>query len=327
MIISQTPLRISFAGGGSDFPPFYRKFGGAVVSTTIDKYVYIAVNRKFDDAIRVSYSRTEEVAGVDQVEHKLVRESLRLLRITGGVEITSIADIPSRGTGLGSSSAFTVGLLHALHGYRQEYITRESLAEESARTEIERCGEQIGKQDQYAAAFGGLNFIRFDPDDTVTVCPIICPRSVLQRLEESLLVFYTGITRAAGSIAVMQSEALATDLAKQKLVQRMVCLANHARDDLQHDRLDGFGEILHENWMLKKELTPAVSTPQVDQWYDLARRAGATGGKLLGAGAGGFLLIYGPPDRHLAIEAALNGLRRIPTALEPRGSRIILYQP
>jgi D-glycero-alpha-D-manno-heptose-7-phosphate kinase len=327
LIISQTPLRMSFAGGGSDFPEFYRTYGGAVVSTTIDKFIYIAVNRKFDSAIRVSYSKTEEVDQVDQVAHILVRESLRMLGIPGGVEITSIADIPSRGTGLGSSSAFTVGLLHALHGFRREYISREDLAAESSRVEIELCGERIGKQDQYAAAFGGLNFIRFDPDDTVTVYPIICPRATTEQLERSLLLFFTGITRATGSVTAEQSDVLAMNPEKQKLVQRMVSLAHQVRDELQQGRLDGFGEVLHENWMLKKELTQGISNGQVDQWYERARHAGASGGKLLGAGAGGFLLFYAPPERHPAIEAALDGLRRVDIRLEPRGSRITLYQP
>ena len=318
---------MSFAGGGSDFPEFYRRCGGAVVSTTIDKFIYIAVNRKFDSAIRVSYSRTEEVEHVDQVEHSLVRESLRMLGIPGAVEITSVADIPSRGTGLGSSSAFTVGLLHALHGHRQEYISREDLATESCRVEIELCGERIGKQDQYATAFGGLNFIEFQPDDTVTVCPIICPRATSEKLERSLLVFYTGITRETGSVTVSQSVDLQMNPEKHGLVRRMVSLAHQLRDQLHRGELDGFGEILHENWMLKKQLSKSISNGQVDWWYERALQAGALGGKLLGAGAGGFMMFYAPPERHPAIEAALEGLRRIDVRLEPRGSRITLYQP
>ncbi|HEY1754103.1 MAG TPA: hypothetical protein VGG72_01810 [Bryobacteraceae bacterium] len=212
MIISQTPLRMSFAGGGSDLPAFYRKFGGAVVSTAIDKYVYVAVNKKFDDAIRISYSRTEEVQSVDMVEHALVREALRCLNIDGGIEITSVADIPSRGTGLGSSSSFTVGLLHALHAYRSRYVSREQLGEESCRVEIERCGERIGKQDQYAAAFGGLNFIRFERDDTVTVTPILCDREFLERFDRSMIVFYSGLTRSAKTILDRQSDAMENGL-------------------------------------------------------------------------------------------------------------------
>ncbi|MGH9612387.1 MAG: GHMP kinase, partial [Bryobacteraceae bacterium] len=199
MVISQTPLRMSFAGGGSDLPAFYRKFGGAVVSTTVAKYVYVAVNEKFDHRIRLSYSKTEEVETADQLEHKLVRAVLQKMDIAG-VEITSIADIPSRGTGMGSSSSFTIGLLHALHAYQHQYVSAADLAAESCTVEIDLCGERIGKQDQYAAAFGGLNFIRFEPDERVIVEPILCSGSELERLESQLITFYTGNTRAASSI-------------------------------------------------------------------------------------------------------------------------------
>lgn len=327
MIISQTPLRVSFAGGGSDLPCFYRRFGGAVVSTAVNKYVYVGINQKFDDGIRISYSKTEEVDCVDRIEHKIVRESLRMLGIAGGVELTSIADIPSRGTGLGSSSSFTVGLLHALHAYLGAYVSREQLAAEACKVEIELCGDPIGKQDQYAAAFGGFNFICFEPDDRVTVRPMICAPATLLQLEQSLLVFYTGITRATGSVTGIQSEALAHDPDKQKLVQRMATLAHLLRDELQGGHMEGFGEILHENWMLKKELAREVSNAQVDCWYERARQAGANGGKLLGAGTGGFLLFCAPPEKHPAIVAALDDLRRVDFRLEPHGSRIILYQP
>jgi D-glycero-alpha-D-manno-heptose-7-phosphate kinase len=327
MIISQTPLRMSFAGGGSDLPAFYRKYGGAVVSTTINKYVYVGVNTKFDKAIRVSYSKTEEVESVDQIEHKLVREVLRYLNIDGGIEITSVADIPSHGTGLGSSSSFTVGLLHALYAHRCKYVCREQLGDESCRIEIERCGERIGKQDQYAAAFGGLNFIRFEADDSVTVTPILCSREFLDRLERSIIVFYSGLTRRAQGILATQSDAMDNELCKQKLVQRMVLLAHELRDELQRNNLDAFGEILHANWMLKRELGANISSPEIDSWYERARRAGASGGKLLGAGAGGFIAFCAPPDLHDSIAAALPELRRVPVRFEPHGSRIILYQP
>jgi D-glycero-alpha-D-manno-heptose-7-phosphate kinase len=318
---------MSFAGGGSDFPAFYRKYGGAVVSTAIDKFVYVAVNRKFDNAIRVSYSKTEEVDSVDLIDHRLVRESLRQRGISGGVEITSIADIPSRGSGLGSSSAFTVGLLHALHGFRGEKISREELGAESCKVEIELCGEPIGKQDQYAAAFGGLNLIRFAPDDTVTVQPIVCAGEVLGQLQDSIVVFYTGLTRDTRSITREQSDAMEADPAKHKIVQRMAALAEMLYCELQCNRLDAFGEILHENWMLKRQLARDISNPQVDEWYERGRRAGASGGKLLGAGAGGFLMFYAPRERHDAIAAALTGARRVDFRLEPGGSRVILDQP
>lgn len=325
MIISQTPLRVSFVGGGTDLPAFYRRFGGAVVSTAIGAYVYVTVNRKFDDWIRVSYSKTEEVESAQQLEHKIVRAVLQKLEISGGVEITSIADIPSRGTGLGSSSAFTVGLLHALHAYRGEYVSAKHLSEESCHIEIDICGETIGKQDQYAAAYGGLNVITFQPDDSVVVEPIVCTRDVLTSLEHNIIGFYTGVTRSAASILNRQAIETEKNGQSQSMLCRMKDLAFMLRDELRSNNLTAFGEILHENWMLKKEVTKEISNDRIDCWYAKARAAGALGGKLLGAGGGGFLLFYAPTDRHEAIEAALSDLRRVPFTFENRGSRIIFY--
>jgi len=325
MIISQTPLRMSFVGGGSDLPSFYRQYGGAVVSTAIDKFVYVGVNRKFDDFIRVSYSKTEEVESIDQIEHHLVREALRMLEIEGGVEITSIADIPSRGTGMGSSSSFAAALLHALHAYRGEYASAETLAAESSHLEINICGARIGKQDQYAAAYGGFNFIEFHRDDSVAVHPIICDRETLSELERWLMMFYTGITRPASSILDSQSSAMESDQKKQEAVLAMVRLAHQLRDELHRNRLDSFGTLLHENWELKKKLADGISNPEIEEWYQCARKHGALGGKLLGAGAGGFLVFFVPPHRQMAVREAL-GLRQIPFEFERRGSRIILFQ-
>lgn len=324
MIISRTPLRMSFVGGGSDLPVFYRKFGGAVVSTAINKYVYITVNKKFDDRIRVSYSRTEEARSVDKIKHPLVRESLKKLGMDGGIEITSIADIPAKGTGLGSSSAFTVGLLTALHAYSGRHVSAGQLARESCEIEIERCGEPIGKQDQYAAAFGGFNFIEFNPDDSVNVEPIICRRETLRRLEANTLVFYTGITRSASGVLQSQQRAVGEEKAKQKAMRRMVELARQLKAELQKNHLDAFGEIIHENWELKRSLTRNVSNRAIDEWYRRARQAGAVGGKLLGAGSGGFLMFYAPRERHDAITRALKDLRRIDMRFEPHGSQIFL---
>ena len=323
MIISRTPLRMSFAGGGSDLPAYYREHPGAVLSTAIDKYVYVTVNPKFDAQIRLSYSRTEEVRTVAKVKHPLVRESLKLTGISGGVEITSIADIPSRGTGLGSSSSFTVGLLHALHAFRGEYRSAEDLAQECCEIELERCHEPIGKQDQYAAAFGGLNFIQFFPDESVSVEPVICQRATLQHLQENLLMFYTGLTRSASTVLEEKQRAITADRKKRAMLDRMVKLAGQLKVELQRNNLDAFGEILHENWVLKKSLGRHVSSSQIDDWYATARRCGASGGKLLGAGSGGFLLFYAPKERHEAIRLALAPLRLIDFSFEPQGSRII----
>lgn len=323
MIISQTPLRISFVGGGSDLPVFYRRFGGAVVSTSINQYVYVTVNKKFDEKTRVSYSRTEEARTVEQIKHPLVREAMKFLEIKGGVEITSIADIPARGTGLGSSSSFTVGLLNALHAFAGRHADAEQLAREACVIEIDRCGEPIGKQDQFAAAFGGLNFIQFGRDDSVTIEPIICKRETIQRIQEHIMVFYTGITRSASGILKHQQSALLTKRKKQNVTRRMVDLAHQLRRELQSNRVASFGEIIHEGWCLKKSLAVGITSDRINHWYLKAREAGAVGGKLLGAGAGGFLMFYAPPDRHEAIAQALPALRRMDFGFERQGSRII----
>jgi len=323
MIISRTPLRMSFVGGGSDLPSFYRKFGGAVVSTAIDKFVYLTLNPKFDHRIRVSYSRTEEADTVAEIQHPLVREAMTLLNCPGGLEITSIADIPSKGSGLGSSSAFTVGLLHALHAYEGRGTSAAQLAEEACKIELERCGEPIGKQDQYAAAFGGFNFIEFHPDDSVSVEPIACEAKTREALQENILVFYTGISRSASAILKNQQEAVASSAAKQQVLRRMVQLARDLKAALQGNSTAGFGEMLHEGWELKRSITSEISSGEIDAWYAAARKAGATGGKLLGAGSGGFLMFHAPREKHEAIAAALKDLRRIPTQFEAEGSQII----
>ena len=327
MIIARTPLRMSFAGGGSDLPEFYREYGGAVISTSIKRYVYVTVNRKFDNAIRVAYSKTEEVDSVSQLEHRLVRAALNELGIAGGLEITTVADIPSRGTGLGSSSSFTVALLHALHAYRGQHASRSRLAEESCRLEIGACQEPIGKQDQYAAAFGGLNLIEFNPDDTVLVSPIVCDSRTIRRLRDNLLLLYTGITRSASDILREQTQSLRSNPQIRTTLQRMVQLCYYLREQMQQNNVEAFGEILHENWELKKTLTHGISTSEIDNWYAIARRSGATGGKILGAGAGGFLLLYAPADRHDAICRALPNLRRVKADFDRQGSQIIFYQP
>lgn len=325
MIISRTPLRMSFVGGGSDLPSFYRTHGGAVVSTAIDKYVYVNVNKKFDNGIRISYSKTEEVNGVEKIDHPIVRAAMQHLNLDGGIEITTIADIPSKGTGLGSSSTFTVGLLHVLNAFMGRYVSSEQLGRDSCHIEIDICGEPIGRQDQYAAAFGGLNLIEFKPDDSVIVSPVICDRATVAELEANILVFYTGITRSASTLLKQQSEEMASNEEKRRSMIRMVALAYDLRDELHRNNVAAFGEILHENWMLKKSMTSGVSTEEIDEWYRVARAAGATGGKILGAGAGGFLMLYAPSDRHDRIKLALPMLRPISMGFEPLGSRIIFY--
>ena len=326
MIISRTPLRVSFAGGGSDVPAFYRHEPGAVVSTAINRYVYINVNSKFDAQIRASYSITEIVPSVQDLRHELIREALQLLEIDGGIEITSISDIPSEGTGLGSSSAYTVGLLNALHAYLHRHTDAERLAREACCIEIERCRKPIGKQDQYIAAYGGLQFIQFNPDDTVFVDPIVCRPETKRRLQDGLLMLYTGITRSADAILAEQSQNIASGLQHRKSVRQMTELARDLRDALCRDDLCSLGEILHAGWHLKREMASGVTSAQIDEYYACARKHGALGGKILGAGGGGFLLLYAPRERHAEIAEALPAMRPVPFDLEPQGSKIIYVE-
>jgi D-glycero-alpha-D-manno-heptose-7-phosphate kinase len=281
------------------------------------------VNEKFDHRIRVSYAKTEEANSVARVKHPLVREAMKMLRIEGGIEITSIADIPSKGSGLGSSSSFTVGLLHAFHAWSGRYASAEQLAVEACQIEIERCGEPIGKQDQFAAAYGGFNFIQFNADESVSMEPILCKRETIERLQEGIIIFYTGITRSASAILKSQQAGVALQKRKQKMLARMVELAHQLKAELQKNNLDAFGEIIHMNWELKKGLAQEISTSIIDDWYEKARKNGAVGGKLLGAGTGGFLMFYAPRDRHEAIARALGNLQQIEMRFEPQGSKII----
>ena len=326
MIVSKTPLRMSFVGGGSDLPAFYREEIGAVLSTSIDKYMYITVNKKFDGRIRLNYSRTEEADHSSQVHHPLVREALAMTGIDGGIEIASMADIPSKGSGLGSSSSFTVGLLNALHAYKHQYVSKEALARLACEIEIQRCGEPIGKQDQYAAAFGGLNLIRFHPDESVSVDPIICQPSLLAKLDASILVFFTGRTRSASAVLANQSTAMQS-IDQRKLMRRMVELAFELKHELESGSLDQFGAILDENWRLKAQLTAGITDPQIDDWYATGMAHGAKGGKLLGAGNGGFMMFYAPPDRHQEIQNAMPDLRPVKIHFDSNGAQISFYQP
>lgn len=326
MILSKTPLRMSYVGGGSDMSAYYREELGAVLSTSIDKYMYIAVNPKFDGRIRLSYSLTEEVDAPEQVNHPLVREALRMLDIPGGIEIASMADIPSKGSGLGSSSSYTVGLLNALYAYKNQFASKATLARQACEIEIDRCGEPIGKQDQYAAAFGGLNLIRFHPDESVSVDPVICAPDLLRKLEDSTLVFFTGRTRSASAVLAKQQKALQAPDRKQ-LMRRMVQLAFDLKSELESGTLDNLGDLLDENWRLKTQLSAGISDPQIDAWYETGLRHGALGGKLLGAGNGGFMMFYAPPDTHESIRAALSDLQPVTFKFDHNGAQIVFYQP
>jgi D-glycero-alpha-D-manno-heptose-7-phosphate kinase len=326
MIFSKTPLRMSFVGGGSDLPSFYREHGGCVLSTSIARYIYIAVNRKFDGQIRVSYSRTEEVDDINKINHPLVRHCLNLVGVDRAIEIGSFADIPSKGSGLGSSSSYTVGLLNALYAFSGRYVSKEQLASEACKIEIERCQEPIGKQDQYAAAYGGLNLIEFHPDENVAVSPIICSSFTRKQFEDSILVFFTGKTRSASEVLARQSQAIrASD--KQQLLKRMVELAYKMKHSLETADIASLGPILDENWRLKVQLSDSISDSEVDRWYQTGLKAGAVGGKLLGAGNGGFIMFLAPPELHDSIAARMDGLRRISFPFDQNGSQIAFFQP
>ena len=323
MIVSKTPLRMSFVGGGSDIPAFYKESEGAVVSTAINKYMYITVGKKFTGNIRISYSRTEQVNDIKEIKHPLVKESLSLLKIEGGIEITSTADIPSQGSGLGSSSSYTVGLLNALYAFNQKKISTYELAEAACKIEIEKCKEPIGKQDQYAAAFGGLNFIRFKNDGVVIVEPINCKAETIKKLEESVLVFYTGRTRSASDLLRQQSKNIKDSNNKRQLMNQMVKKAHNVKKCIENDNLDEVGSLLHENWMLKKEITKGVSDQQIDTWYNKAINAGAHGGKLMGAGHGGFFMFLAEKNNHRNIIRELSDLKYTNILFDTKGSRIV----
>jgi D-glycero-alpha-D-manno-heptose-7-phosphate kinase len=320
MIIVQTPLRISFLGGGTDFRGFYEREEGCVLSSTIDKYIFVIVKERFDDKIRVGYTRTEMVNTLDDVQHSLVREALRKTGITHKIEISTMGDIPSAGTGLGSSSTVTVGTLNALHLYLGEACDAATLAQEACEIEIDVLGQPIGKQDQYIVAYGGLRFIRFKPDRTITVEKVRLSDEAQRQLSEHLMLFYTGITRSAS--AVLKEQVSNID-GRFEVLCKMKQLAFEAKGCLERHAFDEFGELLHQGWECKKQLASGISNGQINDMYWTARQAGAIGGKICGAGGGGFLLLYCPVERQDAVRQALVPLQELPFALERDGSKVI----
>lgn len=324
MIISRTPFRISFVGGGSDLEAFYAQHQGAVLSTSIDKYMYISSHKYFHrDQIQVKYSQTETVNHIDDLKHPLLREALRMTDIKGGIEISSIADIPS-GTGMGSSSAFTVGLLHNLHAINRKFVTQEALAIEACKIEIDVLKEPIGKQDQYAAAFGGLNIIYFNKDGSVKVEPLYIDNLIYDQLQENLLMFYVGNQRKASEILTEQKNN-STSIDKFNALKQMVGFVSEMRDVLYAGRLNDFGKLLHENWILKQKLASKISNPEINEIYDAGIKNGASGGKLLGAGGGGFMLFYCEKAKQNKLKEALKKYESIDFKFERDGSKIIYF--
>jgi D-glycero-alpha-D-manno-heptose-7-phosphate kinase len=322
MIVSRTPLRLSFVGGGTDLPDFYEQHGGAVVSTALDKWIHVVVAPRFEGDVRVSYSRTEIVPTARAVEHDLVREAMRMTGVPRGVDIVTLADVPSRGTGVGSSSSVTVGLLNALYAFQGVYKPPLQLAEEAATIEIDILGKPIGRQDQYAAAVGGFNLIEFLPHGGgVRLAPIIAPHETFKRLQRSLILLYTGVQRSADGALDKQRGAIRNGRAVEAL-SRMRDFAYEFRDRLAEGDVDALGGLLHENWELKRGLADGISSRDVDAWYERARAAGAVGGKILGAGAGGFLLLFAPVERQDAVRAALSELRELPLRFSAQGTQL-----
>lgn len=318
MIVVQTPLRVSFLGGGTDFEDFYSNYGGAVLSTAIDKCVFVIVKERFDDAVYVNYSKKEIVDDFTQLEHELVRESMRISGVTNGIEVTTLADIPTEGTGLGSSSSVTVGLLQALTAYKGELMTSEALAKGACHVEIDVLRKPIGKQDQYIAAYGNLRLIEFSKNGIEVEKIELSPQN-RKRLNDSLLLFYTGMTRKSSTIL---SEQKANINGRLEVLNEMKRLTYKARDAIVEGAFNEFGEILHRGWELKKKLASKISNPELNEMYEAARKAGAIGGKITGAGGGGFLLLYCPNGSQDEVRSTIK-LRELHFRFERDGSKVI----
>jgi len=325
MIISRTPLRVSFFGGGSDFAEYYKnsKFGyGTTISTAINMYVYITVNKKFDKDIRVCYSENEVVTDVSDIKHNLIREALHLTGIDHGVEIIYTADLPlsSAGVGLASSSAITVGVLNALYAYKGVYVSPETLARQACHIEIDILGNPIGIQDQFAVAHGGFKQYKYFRDDSVSVSPVVCSLDTMKRLKNNLLLFYTGMTRNSSSIMREQNDTIHS---KMSLVDHVVTEAEDAFQNLVLGNLDEWGHALDRVWTTKKNFAKGIANVEIDEMYDKAKSSGALGGKILGAGGGGFMLLYVPCEFQESVKKALSGYRLIDFNFEEEGSKII----
>lgn len=323
MIISKTPLRISFVGGGTDLPSFYRKDNGAVLSATIDKYIYVIIKERFDNLICLNYTKREIINSSNEIKHDLIREAMIKTGIAKGVEITTLADIPSEGSGLGSSSSLTVGLLNAFYQYKGLQASREKLAKEACEIEIDIIGKPIGKQDQYAAAYGGMNEIIFNRDGSVNVNRLKIENRKLRILGSNLLLFYTNITRKAD--AILEEQRKKIDIIFNTLVEMKEQVVD-LKSSLENEDYDYLGRALKKAWSLKKSLHSAISNSDIDDMLEKALKAGALGGKISGAGGGGFLLVYAIREKQNEVREAMKDFRELPFMIEKYGSRIIFNQ-
>jgi len=294
--------------------------GGCVLSSAIDKFIFLVIKERFDSKLRVGYTRTEMVDGVDEIQHELIREALRLTDINNGVEITTMGDIPSEGSGLGSSSTVTVGALNAMYAYQGEIASAERLAREACAIEITTLKKPIGIQDQYIAAYGGLRFFEFRSDGEVSVEKICITDDARRVFNDNFLLFFTGVSRSSSSILTEQKSNIKDRLIELREIKQM---AYQARDYVEAENFDAIGGLLHQSWELKKRLAGTISSGQINDMYEAARNAGAIGGKIAGAGGGGFLLLYVPYERQNKVRAALNGLQELPFRLEMDGTKII----
>ena len=322
MIIVRTPLRLSFVGGGSDLEAFYEQKDGMVVSSAIDKFVYVIVKERFDDEIYLNYSRKECVSRVNDIKHALIREAMRMTGLEKGIEITTLADIPSEGSGLGSSSSITVGLLHALYTYQNELVTAKQLAEDACRIEIDIIGKPIGRQDQYAAAYGGINKFIFHSDDTVERIRINMDNGLFRRASSTFLLFFTGITRDANTILSEQKKNVSSQ-ENFEIMSEMVSLIEPFIEAVSQFDIETCGKLLDRNWQLKKKMASGITQPQIEQMYEKAKKAGAWGGKIAGAGGGGFLLLMVSRNVQNDIFEAMRDYREMPFMLERSGSKVI----
>jgi D-glycero-alpha-D-manno-heptose-7-phosphate kinase len=320
MIITQTPIRISFFGGGTDFRQFFQQEEGCVLSSAIDRYIFVIIKQRFDHKIRVGYTRTELVDSIDDLQHDLVRETLRKTGIRCGVEISTMGDIPSAGSGMGSSSTVTVGLLNAMYHYIGQPKEPEVLAREACEIEIDVLGKPIGMQDQYIAAYGGQRLIRFTGNSDVTTEALRLDERQSHRLGRHLMLFFTNVTRKAESVLEEQVNNIN---GRRAVLREMKCLALRARAALDAGEYDAFGSLLHQGWELKKQMASRISNGSIDAIYDAARAAGALGGKITGAGGGGFLLLYCPPRKQEEVRHALRELHELPFHLERDGTKVI----